>query len=50
MALEEDGGRRSVDDGEILAVDEIPTDAVVRIVVATAGGLPVALLEGEVEA
>ena len=39
-----------MDDGEILMVDEIPTDDVVRIVVATARGLLVALLEGEVEA
>lgn len=39
-----------MDDGEILMVDEIPTDDVVRIVVATERGLLVALLEGEVEA
>ena len=39
-----------MDDGEILMVDEIPTDVVVRIVVATARGLLVALLEGKVEA
>ena len=39
-----------MDDGEIVMVDEIPTDAVVRIVVATARGLLLALLEGEVEA